>query len=116
LIFFSDSKQRICASSTAASSATLIYTGPIEGTIPNGTVLTWSNGIQSTQTAQANPDGEFSALVVSALSGSIAAKHTTDAPWTNSLFPVNLGATGTITVTPDPGGNYTGEPVGFGEI
>jgi hypothetical protein len=116
LIFFSDSKQRIVAAATANSAATAIVTPGAEGTIPNSTVLTWSNGINSTLTAQATAIMDGLTLAVSALGSAINVGHSCDAPWANSLFPVTLGSTGTITVTPDPGSTYVGEPVGFGEI
>ena len=116
LIFFSDSRQRVIAAATANSAATAIITPGAEGTIPNTTVLTWSNGINSTLSAQATAIMDGLTLAVTSLGSAIQVGHSTDAPWANSLFPVTLGSTGTITVTPDPGSTYVGEPVGFGEI
>jgi hypothetical protein len=116
LIFFGDSRQRIVAAATANSSATAIVTPGVEGTIPSATVLTWSNGIQSTLSSQATANQDGVTLAVNALGSAIQAGHCSDAPWGNGLLPVTLGSTGTITITPDTGATYVGEPVGFGEI
>jgi hypothetical protein len=115
VIFFSDAKQRIVAAATANSGATAIVTPGIEGSLASGVVLTWSNGIQSTLSAGKSSGMDGQTLVVNALGSAIAAQNACDAPWTDSLFPVTLGSSGTITVTPDPGTYYNG-PAGFGEI
>jgi hypothetical protein len=116
IIYFSDAKQRIACAANAAGSATSIITTGLEGALSSADVLTWSNGIQSTLSGAAAAGMDGVTLAVNALSAGIAAGHSCDAGWANSLFPLTLGATGTITITPDAGGNYTGEPVGFGEI
>lgn len=116
LIFFSDSKQRIVAAAQAASSATSIITTGVEGTIPNNTVITWSNGIQSTLSAQATAGMDGVTLAVTALGSAIPAGCSADVEWSNSLLPNSSGSTYSLTINPDPGSTYTGEPVGFAEI
>lgn len=116
VIFFSDCKQRIVAAATANAAATSIITPGIEGSITSGTVLTWSNAIQSTLSADKTAGMDGATLAVNALGSGILAGNSCDAPWTNSLLPLTLGSTGTVAITPDAGGTYIGEPVGFGEI
>lgn len=100
-VYFTDGKQLVRTTATAASSATSISVEPLYAGIPNSTALVFSNGVTATLTAVANA-GDTS-LTVSALSGAINKGHTTDAPITNANLPVTTasGAAGTFTYNVD---------------
>lgn len=93
-LIFVDGKTLVTVSATAASSATTVAVEKLAGPIANGTALVFSNGITATLTAGANAGDRT--LTVSALSGGIAAGHTSDAPTTGSGLPFTAS-----------GGNYT---------
>lgn len=100
LIHFMDGRTQVVVAADAASSATTLWVNPLEGIIPNGTVIQLSNGIAATLTAQGNAGAR--SLTVSALSGSVTAGHHGDAQTQNSGYPITL-SNGNYTVQFDNG-------------
>lgn len=97
-----DGRHIVTCAATAASSATSIAVERLSAGIPNGTVLTFSNGQAATMTALANAGDRT--VTVSALSGSVTAGSRADAPATSSGLPVTPNG-GSITITWDNGAN-----------
>lgn len=96
---FYDGKIQVEVDSAAAPGNTAIIVCPLPGPIPNGTVITFSNGVQATLTAGAAFNDRV--LTVAALGGAIAAGHTADVTSTNSNLPSPTGGTMNIQITPD---------------
>lgn len=96
LISLHAGKINVTVAADAASSATIIWVLPLEGPIPNSTVLTFSNGKQATLTGAAS-EGAIS-LAVSALANAIAAPNQALAPVTGAGFPLTPNGNN-ITVT-----------------
>lgn len=86
LIAINIGKQIATVSADAAASATTVWVEPLAAGIPNGAVLTFSNGAAATLTALAAAGAR--SLTVSALASAIAAGHRAMAPATGSGFPV----------------------------
>lgn len=100
-LIFVDGKMQVVVAADAASSATTIWVKKLEGAIPNGTAVVFSNGITGTLTTGAAA-GDLK-LLVSAISGSIAAGHQADVGTTNNGFPLVLGSATNITIPWDNG-------------
>lgn len=96
---FDDGKIQVEVDSQAAGAAVSIIVLPLPGGIPNGTVLTFSNGVQATLTALASFNDRV--LTVAALANPIPAGHTADIASTNSNLPSPTGGTMNIQITPD---------------
>lgn len=88
LAYFTDGRSQVIVSADAASSATTVWVEQLEGVIPNGTAIVFSNGVTATLTAQANANAR--SLTVSALSGAISAGHQGDVQTQNSGLPISL--------------------------
>lgn len=86
LILWNAGKFIVTADATAASSATTIVVEAIPGGIPNGTVLTFSNGATATLSVLASAGDR--ALTVTALAASVASGSRALAPFTGSGLPV----------------------------
>jgi hypothetical protein len=102
-ILLVDGKIQVLCTADAASSATTIWVRKLEGAIPNGTAIVFSNGITATLTTGA-AQGDLK-LVVSAISGPIASGHQADVSTTNSGFPLTLGGPTNLTIPWDNGPN-----------
>jgi hypothetical protein len=83
-LIFMDGKIQVLVTADAASSATTIWVRKLEGAIPNGTAIVFSNGVTATLTTGAAA-GDLK-LLVSAIAGSIAAGHQADVGTTNNGF------------------------------
>ncbi len=101
-IYFMDGKTQVCVAADAATSATTVAVEPLEGPLPSGAVLVFSNGVSATLSGAAIAGART--LSVTALSAGITAGHTADTPTTNSGFPVTL-AGNNFTVNFDNGVN-----------
>jgi len=101
LIAFYDGTIQVYVTTQAAASATSIAVQRLTAAIPNGAVLTFSNGASATLTAQANI-GDTS-LTVSALAAIVTRQATADTPTLNCGFPVTPASGGNLTFTPDSG-------------
>jgi hypothetical protein len=86
MVFFNDGRHIVTCAATAASSATSIAVERLTAGIPNGTVLTFSNGASATLTAGANAGDRT--LTVSALAAQVTVGSRADAPMTGSGLPV----------------------------
>lgn len=86
LILWNAGKFIVTADATAAISATTIVTEALPAGIPNGTVLTFSNGATATLSALANAGDR--ALTVSALAAAVASGSRALAPVTGAGLPV----------------------------
>lgn len=116
VLFFSDCRQHITNMQDVGAGATAMITGPQEGPIPAATVLQWSMGRDSVVSAQSTPNLEYSSLAVNSLASNIDSGSVCDAPWVGASLPVYISTPGSIIITPDPGGSYVSEPVGWFEI
>lgn len=94
--FLIDGRQIVTVAADALSSATSLWVGRLEAGIPNGTVLTFSNGKSATLSASANAGDRV--LTVSALANAIAAGSRADAPGTGSGLPITPNG-GDIQIT-----------------
>jgi hypothetical protein len=101
-IVYIDGTQLIVAAAAASSSATSLAVEPLAGAMANGTSFVMSNGVTVTLTASANAGDRT--LTVSALSGSVAAGTTADAPTTGAGVPFT-GSGGSYTWQFDSGAN-----------
>lgn len=97
-----DGLMQVIVSADAASSATTIWVEALAGAIPNGTAVIFSNGITATLTTGAAAGDRK--LIVSAISGAIAAGHTADVQTTNSGLPFTASG-GSYTIQWDTGAN-----------
>jgi hypothetical protein len=95
MIALNTGKFMLQASATAAASATSISVDPLKYAIPNGTVLTFSNGATATMTALANAGDRT--LTVSSLAAQVLVNSMAMAPITGSGLPVTT-ASGASTV------------------
>jgi len=86
MIAFIDGRQIVTCAAQAASSATTVAVERLVGAIPNGTVLTFSNGASATLSALASAGDRT--LTVTALAAIITAGSRADAPITSSGLPV----------------------------
>lgn len=100
MIYFYDGQQIVTVAAAVSASATSIPVERLQGGIPNGTVLTFSNGQSATLTAAANAGDRT--LTVSALASGLAAGNRASAPITSSGLPVTPNG-GNINVTFDNG-------------
>lgn len=103
LIAWIDGSVQVYVVTQAAAAATSIAVQRLAGVIPNGTVLTFSNGASATLTAQANV-GDTS-LTVSALAAIVTRQATADAPTLAAGLPVTPAAGGNLAFTVDTGPN-----------
>ncbi len=101
-IYFMDGKTQVMVMADAASSATTLWVRPLEGAIPSGAVLVFSNGVSATLSSGATAGAR--SLAVNALASAIAAGHTADAGTTNNGFGPTL-AGNNFTVNFDNGAN-----------
>lgn len=99
---FIDGRHIVTCAAQAAASATTVAVERLAAGIPNGTVLTFSNGASATLSALANAGDRT--LTVSALAAIITAGSRADAPATASGLPVTPNG-GNITITWDTGVN-----------
>lgn len=95
-------KHTVTCSKQAAASAVLIDVEPLIAAIPNGTVLTFTNGASATLTAVGNVGDRT--LTVSALAAIVTVAARALAPATGSGLPVTPNG-GNIGVTFDNGTN-----------
>lgn len=100
MIYFYDGQQIVTVAAAVSASATSIPVERLQGGIPNGTVLTFSNGQSATLTAAANAGDRT--LTVSALASGLSAGNRATAPITSSGLPVTPNG-GNINVTFDNG-------------
>lgn len=94
VVHFADGRTMVRVVADAASSATTLWVEPLEGPLPNGTVIQMTNGVAVTLTSSAAAGAR--SLAVSALSGAISAGHHGDAQTTNSGLPLTISS-GTFT-------------------
>lgn len=104
VFLFDDGKFQVEVDAAAALNATSIVTLPLPGGIPNGTVLTFSNGVSATLTAAGNFGDR--ALTVSAIAAGIVAGHTADVTSTNANLPSPTNGTMNVQITPDAVSGY----------
>jgi hypothetical protein len=78
MVLFIDGRQIVTVAADASASATTLWVERLAGAIPNGTVLTFTNGFSATLSSGASAGAR--SLAVSALSNAIAAGHRADAP------------------------------------
>lgn len=93
----------VTAAVQASASATSIVVDKLPYTIPNGTVLTFSNGATATLTAQATAGAR--SLTVSALAAIVTADSRALSPILNSGFPIATPSGVNIVVAFDNGTN-----------
>lgn len=91
-----DGRHIVTCAATAASSSTTIAVERLAAGIPNGTVLTFSNGASATLSALANAGDRT--VTVTSTAASISAGSRADAPATSSGLPVTPNG-GSITIT-----------------
>jgi hypothetical protein len=96
MAFFNDGRHIVTCAAQAASSATSIAVERLTAGIPNGTVLTFSNGASATLSALANAGDRT--VTVSALAAIVTAGSRDDAPVTGGGLPVTPNG-GNITIT-----------------
>jgi hypothetical protein len=101
-VYFMDGRTQVTVAADAASSATTLWVEQLEGIIPNGATMIFSNGITATVTSQAAAFAR--SIAVSALSGAIAAGHTADVQTLNSGLPITISS-GSYIVQFDSGVN-----------
>jgi hypothetical protein len=94
-----DGRMIVTCAAQAAASSTTIAVERLPGGIPNGTVLTFSNGASATLSSLANAGDRT--LSVSSTAAIITAGSRADAPATGSGLPVTPNG-GDISVTWDP--------------
>jgi hypothetical protein len=97
-----DGRQIVTCAAQAAVSATSVVVERLVAGIPNGTVLTFSNGASATLSALANAGDRT--ITVSALAAIITAGSRADAPTTGSGLPVTPNG-GNIAVAWDNSSN-----------
>lgn len=97
-----DGRHIVTCAAQAAASATTVAVERLSAGIPNGTVLTFSNGASATLSALANAGDRT--ITVTALAAIITAGSRADAPATSSGLPVTPNG-GSITITWDNGAN-----------
>jgi hypothetical protein len=97
-----DGRQIVTCAAQAAASATSVAVERLVAGIPNGTVLTFSNGASATLSALANAGDRT--ITVSALAAIITAGSRADAPTTGSGLPVTPNG-GNIAVAWDNSSN-----------
>lgn len=97
-----DGRHIVTCAAQAAASATTVAVERLVAGIPNGTVLTFSNGASATLSALANAGDRT--ITVTALAAIITAGSRADAPATSSGLPVTPNG-GSITITWDNGAN-----------
>lgn len=101
LIAINDGRIRVVCAANAAAAATTLAVEKLDGPIPNGTVLVFSNGLSVTLTAVAAENDRT--LTVSALGGAgVAAGHAADVYTTSAGLPVHPNG-GNISLTLDVG-------------
>lgn len=98
MIAIIDGRQIVTCAAQSAISATTVPVERLRGGIPNGTVLTFSNGATATLSALATAGDRT--LTVSALAAAITAGSRADAPITASGLPVTPNG-GNISVVFD---------------
>jgi hypothetical protein len=97
-----DGRHIVTCAAQAAASATTIAVERLSAGIPNGTVLTFSNGASATLSALANAGDRT--VTVTALAAIVTAGSRADAPATGAGLPVTPNG-GNISVTWDTGVN-----------
>lgn len=97
-----DGRHIVTCAAQAASSATSIAVERLAAGIPNGTVLTFSNGASATLSALANAGDRT--VTVTSLAAIITAGSRADAPATGAGLPVTPNG-GSITIAFDNGAN-----------
>jgi hypothetical protein len=100
LICFNDGRIRVVCAAVAATSATTVAVEKLDGPLPSGTALVFSNGVTATLSAAA-AEGDRT-LTVTALAAGIAAGHAADGITTGALLPVTPNG-GSITIQLDNG-------------
>ncbi len=100
LIAFNDGRIRVVCAATAATSAVSVAVEKLDGPLPSGTALVFSNGVTATLTAP-GVEGDRT-IAVSALASGIAAGHAADGYTTSAGLPVHPNG-GNISLTLDNG-------------
>lgn len=94
-IVFHDGRVQVVAAAGVSSGATAIPVEQLDGDLPTGAVLAFSNGVLATLTAPAAYKDRL--LAVSALGAGIAVGHTAEGPVTNNNFPFTFNGVGGVT-------------------
>lgn len=113
MVFFNDGYHIVTCAATAAVSATSIPVERLTAGIPNGTVLTFSNGASATLSGAANAGDRT--LTVSALAAQITAGKRAQAPVTG-FWPTGTSLTpngGSATITAPNSGPWGAAPGWF---
>lgn len=97
-----DGRQIVTCAAQAAASATTVAVERLRGAIPNGTVLTFSNGASATLSALANAGDRT--VTVTALAAIVTAGSRSDAPITGVGLPFTPNG-GNLAVSFDNGAN-----------
>lgn len=103
LIAWYDGTYQVYVITQAVATNTSIAVARLGAAIPNGTVITFSDGSTATLTAQANV-GDTS-LAVSSLAGTVHRQATADVPTLSAGFPVTPTGNQNFQFTPDSGPN-----------
>ncbi|HTQ48352.1 MAG TPA: hypothetical protein VMI75_36600 [Polyangiaceae bacterium] len=103
LIAWYDGTYQVYVITQASSSATSIAVARLGAALPNGSVITFSDGTTATLTAQANV-GDTS-LSVSSLAATVHAKSTADVSTLSAGFPVTPTGNNNLIFVPDSGPN-----------
>jgi ribosomal protein S11 len=107
MLFFNDGRHIVTCAAQAAASATSVAVERLTAGIPNGTVLTFSNGASATLSALANAGDRT--ITVTALAAIITAGSRADAPVTGSGLPVTPNG-GNIAITAPNSGPWGSAP------
>lgn len=95
LTVFHDGRIQVTCAAQASSGATLIAVAPLDGALPTGAVLAFSNGIIATLTAPAAA-GDLT-IAVGATAGAIPPGHTAEGQVTNNNLPFTFSGGGGVT-------------------
>lgn len=98
-----DGKTQVVVAADAASSDTTLWVEPLEGIIPNGSTMIFSNGVTATASSQAAAGAR--SISVSALANAISAGHTADVATLSAGIPLTPGG-GDVTLAIDTGANH----------
>lgn len=107
MLFLNDGRHIVTCAAQAAASATSVAVERLTAGIPNGTILTFSNGASATLSALANAGDRT--VTVSALAAIITAGSRADAPMTGAGLPVTPNG-GNISITFPSSGPWGSAP------
>lgn len=103
LIAWYDGTYQVYVITQAAASSTSIAVARLGATLPNGSVINFSDGTSATLTAQANVGA--TSLTVSSTAAIIHAQATADVPTLSAGFPVTPTGNNNLIFVPDTGAN-----------